>query len=189
MRLRFPCILSKQRTEEGKKIRRLYRNDVGVPYQLVKGYAPRTDGCCNTIATFTTDNNIIYLNDMRTRPEYKPNPTKEDLRDYFAPRVAVRKMVPKEAGRLMGLSDREIELIQAYPFKSYEEKGRWEATATKKERNKMKRQMIAKTSQFKLFGNSIVVQVLEALFFKLFIDTSNPNKKPTIREYTIFDYC
>lgn len=183
--IRFPTILTKCRSEHGKEIRRLYKNDKGVPYQEAKGYAPRTDGIAMTVTTFQSDNNIIYLNDMKTRPEYKPNPTKDDLRDYFAPRVAVRKMVPKEAGRLMGLNDREIELIQTYPFKSYEEKAAWERNASKKERNKMKRQIIAKTSQFKLFGNSIVVQVLEALFYKLFIDTSNPNPKP--QQLSLFD--
>lgn len=122
MRLRFPCILSKQRTEEGKKIRRLYKNDVGVPYQEAKGYAPRMDGIAMTVTTFQSDNNIIYLSDMRTRPEYKPNPTKDDLRDYFAPRVAVRKMTCAEAFRLQDVSDEDIEKIQSYPFKSYEEK-------------------------------------------------------------------
>lgn len=142
----------------------------GRGYNNIQHFEARLDGCSSTLTSVLKDSMFLTLNDMNTRPEYKPNPTKDDLCDYFAPRVAVRKMTPKEAGRLMGLSDREIELIQAYPFKSYDEKGRWEATATKKERNKMKRQMIAKTSQFKLFGNSIVVQVLEALFKNLITD-------------------
>ncbi|MCM1077805.1 MAG: hypothetical protein NC411_10655 [Bacteroides sp.] len=110
------------------------------------------------------------------RPEYKTNPTKEDLRDYFAPRVAVRKLVPKEAFRLQGLNDREIELIQCYPFKTYDEKGRWEAKATKKERNRMKRQTIAKTSQFKLAGNSIDVKTLTNILRTMFIPNQPENK-------------
>lgn len=122
------------------------------------------------------------------KTEYKLNPTKEDLRDYYAARVLVRKMVPKEAGRLMGLNDHEIELIQSYPFKTYEEKGRWEATATKKERNRMKRHMIAKTSQFKLFGNSIVVDVLFHLFRTLFIPNQPEESTYTqTRQLSIFD--
>lgn len=135
----------------------------------------RADRCTNTLTSVDKDNYLLTIDNLNMRPKYKPNPTKEDLRDYYAPRVAVRKMVPKEAGRLMGLNDREIELIQAYPFKSYEEKGRWEANATKKERNKMKRQMIAKTSQFKLFGNSIDVKTLTHIFRTMFISGQPEN--------------
>lgn len=185
--IRFPTILAKVRSELGKQIRHLYRNDIGVPYQAAKGYAPRMDEISGCVTTFNTDNNIIYLNDMNTRPEYKPNPTKDDLRDYFAPRVAVRKMVPKEAFRLMGLNDGEIELIQAYPFKSYDEKAKWERNASKKERNKMKRQLIAKTSQFKLAGNSIVVDVLVNLFRTMFIPNQPENSAVRVIQPTLFD--
>ena len=113
---------------------------------------------------------------MRERPPYKPNPTKDDLRDYFAPRIAVRKMTAKEAFRLQDVADEDIEKIQAYPFKTYEEKAAWERNATKKERNKMKRQMIAKTKQYALAGNSITVAVLFHLFRTLFIPGQPENE-------------
>ncbi|MCM1295380.1 MAG: hypothetical protein NC311_07535 [Muribaculaceae bacterium] len=56
--IRFPTILTKCRSEYGKQIRHLYKNDIGVPYQAAKGYAPRMDGISNTITTFSCDNNI-----------------------------------------------------------------------------------------------------------------------------------
>lgn len=176
-KLVFPTILTKCRSEHGKQIRKLYKNDIGVPYQEAKGYVPRTDGMAMTVTTFTTDNNIIYLNNTDMKREYKPNPTKEYLTEYFAPRIAVRKMVPKEAGRLMGLNDHEIELIQSYPFKTYKEKADWERQATKKERNKIKKQLITKTNQFKLFGNSIVVDCIFHLFRTMFIANQPENEQ------------
>ena len=49
-------IVAKRRSEQGKLIRRQYKNDIGVPYQLTKGYSLMLDGYSNTITTFTTDN-------------------------------------------------------------------------------------------------------------------------------------
>lgn len=46
MDLSFPYILSKRRSEEGKKIRRQYKNDIGVPYQLTKQYQLNQSGVC-----------------------------------------------------------------------------------------------------------------------------------------------
>ena len=48
-------IVAKRRSEQGKLIRRLYKNDIGVPYQLCKGYSLMLDGYSNTITTFTTE--------------------------------------------------------------------------------------------------------------------------------------
>lgn len=55
-----------------------------------------------------------------------------------------RRITPRECGRLMGLSD---ELI-----------------------DKIENENISESQQYKLYGNSIVIQVLEALFESLFLD-------------------
>ena len=122
---------------------------------------------------------------MNTRPEYKPNPTKDDLRDYFAPRIAVRKMVPRESFRLMSVPEEDIDKLFAWPFKTLEERESAISKADKKELQRIKRESISKTAMFKLAGNSIVTDCLYWLFFKLFIDTSDPNKNP--KQLSLFD--
>ena len=123
---------------------------------------------------------------------YHPNPTKKDLLEYFGRgrRIRIRKMVPKEAGRLMGLYDEDIEKIESYPFKTYAEREDAIAKADKKELARIKRESICKTAQYKLYGNSIVVDQLYHLFRTMFILNQPENKKSGrhIKEFTIFDY-
>lgn len=156
--LNFPYILSKRRSEEGKRIRRQYKNDIGVPYQACKQYQLNESGVCDCITTFTTDNNIIELNNNKTNMEYKPNPTKEDLLEYFGQRIKIRKMTPTEALRLMDVDDADIE--------------------------KMKAAGIAKTNLYKLAGNSIVVSCLYHIFRTMFIPKQPENEQPT--QLTLF---
>lgn len=54
-------IISKCRSELGKKIRKQYMNDKGVPYAATKGFTLRLDGVSTTITTFTTDNNVLEI--------------------------------------------------------------------------------------------------------------------------------
>lgn len=56
-------IVAKRRSEQGKLIRRQYKNDIGVPYQLCKGYSLMLDGVSNCITTVITDNWILELSD------------------------------------------------------------------------------------------------------------------------------
>lgn len=157
MPLHFPYILSKRRSEEGKRIRRQYKNDKGVPYQACKAYQLDQSGTCGTITTFTTDNNIIELTNKHTAMKYHEHPTKKDLLEYFGQRIRIRKMTPTEAFRLMDVDDSDIKKIQAAG--------------------------ISKTSQYKLAGNSIVVAVLYHIFRKMFIDTSNESSQPTLFDF------
>lgn len=53
-----PAILSQQRTEEGKEIRRQHKGDVGIPYSH-KQLVPREDGISNTLSTVEKDNLLI----------------------------------------------------------------------------------------------------------------------------------
>ena len=170
-------IIAKRRSEQGKLIRRQYKNDIGVPYQLCKGYSLMLDGYSNTITTFTTDNWILELqnNDNMENLVYHEHPTKEQLLEYFGQRIRVRKMTPKTAFRLMDVDDADIEKIQAYPFKTYAEREEAIAKADKKELARIKRESICKTAQYKLAGNSIVCNVLTCIFENLFMSSQSRN--------------
>lgn len=170
-------IVAKRRSEQGKLIRRQYKNDIGVPYQLTKGYSLMLDGYSNTITTFTTDNWILELqnNDNMENLVYHEHPTKEQLLEYFSQRIRVRKMTPKTAFRLMDVDDADIEKIQAYPFKTYAEREEAIAKADKKELARIKRESICKTAQYKLAGNSIVCNVLTCIFENLFMSSQSRN--------------
>lgn len=183
----FPATLHKRRSDEGKRIRRLYPNDIGVPYQAVKAYRVNTSGVCDCLTTFfATDNLIINMTQpMETEPTHKERPTKEDLLEYFSQRIRIRKMTPTEAFRLMDVSDADIEKIQAYPFKSRQEREEASARADKKEINRIKRESICKTAQYKLAGNSIVCQVLYYIFESLFVN-SHIDKNPKTIQLTLF---
>lgn len=156
-------IVAKRRSEQGKLIRRQYKNDIGVPYQLCKGYSLMLDGYSNTITTFTTDNWIMELknNENMDNLVYHPHPTKEQLLEYFSRRIRVRKMTAREAFRLMDVDDSDIDKIMNA-----------EETITLKNGTTKTRKAISKTACYKLAGNSICVSCLYWIFYKMFIDTS-----------------
>ena len=79
-----------------------------------------TKGTSNTITTVQKDNYVVE------------------------PSFRIRKLTPRECFRLMGMSDDDIDKIQAAG--------------------------ISNTQQYKMAGNSIVVDVLEAIFRNLFLD-------------------
>lgn len=103
---------------------------------------------------------------------------KADLdKKYLEPKLAtrksrkiyrIRKLTPRECGRLMGVSDLDISKIQNYPLM-------WDGCdfvppphledASVKTISKLR---ISESQQYKMFGNSIVVNVLEAIFTQLF---------------------
>lgn len=173
MALSFPYILSKRRSEEGKKIRRQYKNDIGVPYKACKQYQLNRSGVCDCVTTFTTDNNIIELTNNKPNMEYKQNPTKEDLIEYFGQRIKIRKMHESEALRLMDVDDSDIEKIM-------------NATETVKMKDgtiKTKK-AISKTAVYRLAGNSIVVSCLYHIFRTMFIPNQPENEQPT--QLTLF---
>ena len=70
----------------------------------------------------------------------------------------VRKLTPRECFRLMGVSDTDIDKIQAA--------------------------RVSNSAQYKLAGNSIVVDVLYHIFRKAFVNRGNDT-----RQMTIFDAC
>lgn len=66
----------------------------------------------------------------------------------------IRKLTPRECFRLMGVDDSDIDKIQAAG--------------------------ISNSGQYKLAGNSIVVDVLFHIFRKMFIETHNEDKQTTL---------
>lgn len=157
-------IVAKRRSEQGKLIRRQYKNDIGVPYQLTKGYSLMLDGYSNTITTFTTDNWILELNDNNNMDKlvYHEHPTKEQLLEYFSQRIRVRKITPRECFRLMDVDDADIDKIDAYRIKTTLKDGT------------VKDKPISKSAKYRLAGNSIVVSCLYHIFKSMFIDEKPP---------------
>lgn len=175
-KIKFPCVLFKRRSEQGKSIRRLYKNDIGVPYQLAKQYQLNKSGVCDCITTFTTDNNIIDMTEDKPPLVYHPNPTKEDLLEYFGQRIRVRKMTPREAMRLMDVDDSDIDKIENAT-----------ETITLKDGTTKTKKAISKTAMYKLAGNSIVVSCLYHIFRTLFIPNQPENGKQRIIQPSLFE--
>ncbi len=176
MPLHFPYILSKRRSEEGKRIRRQYKNDKGVPYQACKAYQLNQSGTCDTITTFTTDNNIIELTDNHPGMEYHEHPTKEDLLEYFGQRIRIRKMTPRTALRLMDVEDADIDKMMNAT-----------ETVTLKDGTTKTKKAISKTATYKLAGNSIVVSCLSHIFRTLFIPGQPENQITRPTQRSLFD--
>lgn len=78
----------------------------------------------------------------------------------------IRKLSPRECYRLMGCSDTDIDLMQNYPY-ILDGKGGWilPEGMTETEAKKLK---ISESQQYKLAGNSIVVNVLVGIFTQMF---------------------
>ena len=71
----------------------------------------------------------------------------------------IRKLTPRECGRLMDVDDADIDKIEASG--------------------------LSNSAMYKLYGNSIVVSVLYHLFRKLFIETE-PDNDGTPTQLTLF---
>lgn len=78
----------------------------------------------------------------------------------------IRKLTPRECFRLMGVNDDDISKIQNYPLVK-DETGDFIAPAGLEAKD-IKKSIISESQQYKMAGNSIVVQVLEGIFTQLF---------------------
>lgn len=171
-------IIAKRRSEQIKLIRRQYKNDIGVPYSLTKGFSLALDGVSGTVTTFTTDNNILELqnNDNMNELVYHEHPTKEQLLEYFSRRIRVRKMTEREAMRLMDVDDSDIDKIMNAT-----------ETVTLKNGTTKTKKAISKTAVYKLAGNSIVVSVLYHIFRTIFIPGQPENEIKQTIQLSLFD--
>ena len=85
----------------------------------------------------------------------------------------IRKLTPRECFRLMGVSDLDVDKIQSYPFHMLVENPSYSkeeilAGMTEKEKRSFMKDRISESQQYKMAGNSIVVNVLEAIFTQMF---------------------
>lgn len=107
----------------------------------------------NSITSVAKDNYVIEIIKDKAKEMDKPKINlPEQLRGK---KIRIRKLTPRECFRLMGVDDRDIDTMQA--------------------------DGISNSAQYKLAGNSIVVDVLFHLFRKLFIET-----QPDAGEGTLF---
>lgn len=172
-----PNVLTPKRTEYGKQVRKMYESgDLKESRHNMTEMQPRKDGISNTITSVQKDNilaepNITEdnLNEVCRVIEWKGKTLHEGDGLYLATtenffraglsnvsrtlkanvhdagvvqNYRIRKLTERECFRLMGVSDSDIDKIQSAG--------------------------ISKTQQYKLAGNSIVVDVLFYIFKNLF---------------------
>lgn len=111
-------VLTPKRTEYGKQIRKAYESgQIQESRHNMTELEPRQDNVSNTLTTVQKDNLLLE------KPQYR-----------------IRKLTPRECGRLMGVSDEDIDKMAA---------------------------VNSNTQLYKQFGNSIVVDVMCAMFRNL----------------------
>lgn len=120
----------------------------------------------------------IQLKDRKQMDDLKhyEHPTKEQLIEYFAPRIRIRKSTPRTILRLMDMDDCDIDKIQ----------NATESIVLKSGRVKTQK-AITKTAQYALAGNSIVVGVLYHVFALCLLRTS-PKMKNHPRRHLCLTY-
>lgn len=125
-------------------------NKVLIPQATKQGYAELTPP---GVADLTYPNSKTRRGRVQENGQIVPTLTAahQDLY-YFEPNYRIRKLTPKECLRLMGVCDEDI--------------------------NKMQSVGLSDSSLYKLAGNSIVKNVLDALHQNMFLekDTSTPSK-------------
>lgn len=115
-------VLTPKRTEYDKQIRKAYESgQIQENRHNMTELEPRQDNVSNTLTTVQKDNLLLE------KPQYR-----------------IRKLTPRECGRLMGVSDEDIDKMAA---------------------------VNSNTQLYKQFGNSIVVDVMSAMFRNLNIKT------------------
>lgn len=145
--------VGRERTEEEKQRRHLY-GDRGAKFSKGKRLC-LMGGVSGCVTTFATKDNLVceIYNNMENNNQIN---LPEELRGK---KFRIRKLTPRETGRLMGLRDEEIDLMFAAG--------------------------LSNSSMYKLHGNSIVVDVLFHLFRKLFVETG-PDKTDEPEQLTLF---
>jgi hypothetical protein len=120
-------VLTPKRTAYGKQIRKAYESgQIQKSRHNMTELEPRQDNISNTLATVQKDNLLLE------KPQYR-----------------IRKLTPRECGRLMGVSDEDIDKMAV---------------------------VNSNTQLYKQFGNSIVVDVMCAMFKNLNIKQGDSNE-------------
>ena len=181
-----PQVLTPKRTYFGKKIRKKYESgEINISRHDMTKMEPRDDGVSNTLTSVQKDNYIAIPEDTKQcyadryeGVEFKGKIIKEgsglytETSDMFTrgglkncsrtlkanvhdagvcQNFRIRKLTPRECFRLMGVTEDNIDKIQ--------------------------QSGVSQSQQYKMAGNSIVVEVLEHIFRKLFIDTHQESQQ------------
>lgn len=147
-------VLTPKRTEYGKAIRKAYESgEVQESRHNMTELEPRKDGISNTLTTVQKDNLVMEKTILKRARgfnmggEHKicPPITANSFQDnnLLKCQYRIRKLTPRECGRLMGVSDDDISKMAA---------------------------VNSNTQLYKQFGNSIVVDVMCAMFRNLNIN-------------------
>lgn len=108
-------------------------------------------GCSSAITTKGGSKNLIIVKNQQEENMEKQKTRVKMPEELRGKKFRIRKLVPRECFRLMGVDDKDIDKIQAAG--------------------------ISNSGQYKLAGNSIVVDVLFHIFRKMFIETENENQQ------------
>ena len=141
---------------EEEKRRRHLHGDKGASFSKGKQTCILGD-VSGCVTTFATKDNQVAEFYM----EHQENKTGITLpAELEGKRFRIRKLTPRECFRLMGVDDSDID--------------------------KMQQAGISNSGQYKLAGNSIVVDVLYHIFRRMFIDTEEPDFDGNPTQLTLF---
>lgn len=155
-------VLTPKRTEYGKQIRKAYESgQIQESRHNMTELEPRQDNISNTLTTVQKDN-LLLENNIQKVGQISSNGsqcgtvisdngisanlvagTHGYANSHIATQYRIRKLTPRECGRLMGVSDEDIDKMAA---------------------------VNSNTQLYKQFGNSIVVDVMCAMFKNLNIN-------------------
>jgi DNA (cytosine-5)-methyltransferase 1 len=186
-----PNVLTPKRTDFGKQVRKQYESgELDMSRHDMTELEPRTDGVSNTLTSVQKDNLLAeplcipqatkqgYIEvpqgavfDM-SYPESTTRRGRVQEGGQVSPTLMaggeapchyegkestsyrIRKLTPRECFRLMGVDDKDIDTIQASG--------------------------VSNSQQYKMAGNSIVVDVLYHLFRKMFTETHSEDRQLTL---------
>lgn len=162
------------RNDEGKRLRKQYEaHEIKHGFNEYREPEIRDDGCCNTISTVQKDNYVLEQRPISTKGKeldvastilsgyHRTNMTGFNADNGVICRIErddqnmdeenvtyrIRKLTPKECFRLMGVKDEDYEKLT-----------------------------VSNTQKYKQAGNSIVVDVLMAIFDNMFVQECKSNK-------------
>ena len=161
-------VLTPKRTEYGKQIRKAYESGrIQESRHNMTELEPRKDDISNTPTTVQKDN-LLLENNIQKVGQISSNGsqcgtvisdngisanlvagTHGYANSHIATQYRIRKLTPRECGRLMGVSDEDIDKMSA---------------------------VNSNTQLYKQFGNSIVVDVMCAMFKNLNIKQGDSNE-------------
>ena len=173
----LPAVLRAERTEFGKSVRmNIEKGKMKMSRHQMTELKPRPDGLTNTLTGVQKDNLLALPNELSPvnedqeglcRPlkaqyykngksnfEYTGSYGATGAMEQNGPRFRIRKLTPRECFRLMGVPDANVDLIQQAG--------------------------ISNCQQYKMAGNSIVVDCLEHIFDKLFVHKDNDDAQMSL---------